>query len=465
MVHAGRPHLDAGHAGDHLARVGGGTAGLRVARSLPEHDRLAGRARCLHGCDGGRRARENRARKQREAKDGGVHHALEHTIGLQVPQPGRDHRKCGLRCAGPWACRPDPRVGRVARVDDDFATFVRSALARARDGGRRDGHRRDPGGRYRLRRRTARHSCRPTSARRLSSTTATRPGRRAARDARGDPMTSADPGPTRGGAPAGPLAARAGARDRRRRARRDRAPRGHAVPDRGARLRAEFDRRQVRERVRADAQRSARGPPARRARGGQGHVRAALARAAGRVGPQRDRRRAGRVGRVPAPARCRRGGGRRDQHARARRGVHRPHLRLRAVRQPVGHRALRRRVVRWLSGRGRGPAGGRSGRHRRWRVDPLPGRLLRGNGPEAHLGPRPVRRVHARVLVDERPRAAVPGHGRRTAARRGARRQAARGQPRATPATGHRPRLLGGRGPRDRRAVPGRRRRPARGRA
>ena len=64
---------------------------------------------------------------------------------------------------------------------------------------------------------------------------------------------------------------------------------------------------------------------------------------------------AGRVGRLPAPARRRRGGGRRHQHARARRRVHRPHLRVRAVRQPVGHRALRRRVVRWLGGRGRAP--------------------------------------------------------------------------------------------------------------
>ena len=51
--------------------------------------------------------------------------------------------------------------------------------------------------------------------------------------------------------------------------------------------------------------------------------------------------------------------------------------------------------------------------------------------------------------------------GRRTAARRGTRRQAARGPPRAAPATGRGPRLLGGRGPRDRRAVPERGRRIA----
>ena len=120
---------------------------------------------------------------------------------------------------------------------------------------------------------------------------------------------------------------------------------------------------------------------------------------------QPDRRRAGRVGRLPAPARRRRGDRRRHQHARVRRRLDRPHLGLRPVRQPVGPGALRRRVVRRLGGRRRRAPRRRRGRHRRRRLDPLSRRLLRRHRPEAHLGPGPVRRLHPRVLVDERRRA------------------------------------------------------------
>ena len=153
---------------------------------------------------------------------------------------------------------------------------------------------------------------------------------------------------------------------------------------------------------------------------------------------------AGRVGGVPAAARRGRGGRRRHEHARARRGVDRPHLGLRAVRQPVGPGALRRRVVWRLGGSRRRPPGGRRGRHRRRRVDPLSRRVLRRDGPEAHLGPGAGRRIHPRVLVDERTRAAVPGRRRTRACspRRSSGRPLER-PPRAAPATRRRARLLG----------------------
>ena len=171
-------------------------------------------------------------------------------------------------------------------------------------------------------------------------------------------------------ASAGPFAARAGARGRRRRARRHRAAGGDAGAHRGARRRAQLDRRAVRERVGADARGGARGSAARRARRGQGHVQPALARAPRRRRAQPVRHGAGRVGRLPAAAR--RGGGdrRRDEHARVRHGVDRPHLGLRPERQPLGPGALRRRILRWFGRGGRRPgwsparwaptAGGRS---------------------------------------------------------------------------------------------------------
>ena len=68
--------------------------------------------------------------------------------------------------------------------------------------------------------------------------------------------------------------------------------------------------------------------------------------------------------------------------------------------------ALRRRLVRRISLRRRGATRGRSGRHRRRWLDPLPVRLLRRHRPQADLGPASDRRLH--------PRAAF-GHG--TAAR------------------------------------------------
>ena len=72
--------------------------------------------------------------------------------------------------------------------------------------------------------------------------------------------------------------------------------------------------------------------------------------------------RAGRVGRVPAPARRGRGGRRRDQHARARRGSTGTSPPTARVGNPVEPRALRRRVLGRLSAprSARGSSPGRS---------------------------------------------------------------------------------------------------------
>ena len=106
----------------------------------------------------------------------------------------------------------------------------------------------------------------------------------------------------------------------------------------------------------------------------------------------------GRVRRLPAAARRGRGDRRRHQHARVRRGLDRPPLGLRAVRHPLGHGALRRRVVGRLGRRGRRAPGRGRGRHRRRRLDPLPGRLLRDHRAEAHLG-RSCRRTATRTAT------------------------------------------------------------------
>ena len=108
-------------------------------------------------------------------------------------------------------------------------------------------------------------------------------------------------------------------------------------------------------------------PAARRAGGDQGRVAAAVAGGAPRRGAAARRRAAARgVGPVPRAARRRGGDRRRREHARVRGRQHRPHLRLRAGPQPVGHRSLpgrllerpgrrRRRAAR--RGSGRAPTG------------------------------------------------------------------------------------------------------------
>ena len=79
---------------------------------------------------------------------------------------------------------------------------------------------------------------------------------------------------------------------------------------------------------------------------------------------------------------------------------HRQRLRLRPGPQPLGHRALPRRLLERARRRGRRAARRRRGRRRRDRLDPLPGRLLRPDRAEADLRPlgdgRPPRGVVAR---------------------------------------------------------------------
>ncbi len=138
---------------------------------------------------------------------------------------------------------------------------------------------------------------------------------------------------------------------------------------------------------------------ARRPDRDQGRVAAALAGAALRR--RRDVRphRARRVRPLPRPARRRRDDRRGRQHARAGRQQHRQRLRLRARPQPLEHRALPRRLLERPCRRGRRAPRRRRGRRRRDRLDPLPGRLLRPDRPEADLRP----------LGDGR-----PPHGRRS---------------------------------------------------
>ena len=66
---------------------------------------------------------------------------------------------------------------------------------------------------------------------------------------------------------------------------------------------------------------------------------------------------------------------------------HRQRLRLRPRPQSLEHRALPRRLLERPRRRGRRAPGGRRGRRRRDRLDPLPGRLLRPDRAEADLRP------------------------------------------------------------------------------
>ena len=130
------------------------------------------------------------------------------------------------------------------------------------DRGRRDGHRRDPGGRGRLRAGSrGAHGGRPQRAPVEHDFDPSRPpsgtGRAVTGDIRSEPT------------------ARSTRRTSRCASRRARSPPESSMrpscsrrrwPDRGARRRAELDRRPLRERVGADAQRGARGAAARRAR-------------------------------------------------------------------------------------------------------------------------------------------------------------------------------------------------------
>ena len=139
-------------------------------------------------------------------------------------------------------------------------------------------------------------------------------------------------------------------------------------------------------------------------------------------------RRAGRVRPLPRPARRRRGDRRRRQHARARRQQHRQHLRLRAGPQPLEPRALPRRLLQRPGGLGRGATGRRRGRSRRRRLDPLPGRLLRADRPEADLRPLGDGRApHGRGLDHDRLRRPLRRRRRLPSARLGPLRRGAGG--------------------------------------
>ncbi len=153
-------------------------------------------------------------------------------------------------------------------------------------------------------------------------------------------------------------------------------------------------------------------------------------------------------------------------------GLDRSHLGLRPVRDTLGSVTVRRRLLRRLGIVGRRPARGRRRRHGRRRLDPVSRRLLRRHRPQVHLGPGASGRLHARLLVDGRSGADVPGRrgrapfGRRPArapADGAARDHAARGR-RAVVLAEHRPRG-GGSLPGGARRALGQRRRDARGRA
>ncbi len=113
------------------------------------------------------------------------------------------------------------------------------------------------------------------------------------------------------------------------------------------------------------------------------------------------------------------------EHARVRGRKHRAHLRLRPGPQPVGHRALPRRLLERARRRRRRAAGERRGGRRRDRLDSLPGGLLRAHRPEADLRPLgdagPPRRLHDddRLRADVPRRRRLPAAGRRSV-RRGA---------------------------------------------
>ena len=117
-------------------------------------------------------------------------------------------------------------------------------------------------------------------------------------------------------------------------------------------------------------------------------------------GGQRRLRRLGRRPRQRARAPPARGGRdrrRQDQHARGRHAAGHRERPLRRDAQPLGSRALARRLVGRERGRRRLGHGGARRRQRPGRLDPHPGRLLRARRPEAQPGagldrPRPRRR-------------------------------------------------------------------------
>ena len=125
--------------------------------------------------------------------------------------------------------------------------------------------------------------------------------------------------------------------------------------DRGAKPGAERDRRDLPGRVPRDARGGARRAAARGAGGDQGRVATALAGRDGRRGRRaRRHHEAGRVRPLPRPARRGRGDSGGRQHARARLEQHRQHLGLRGGAQPLGSRALSRRLLERPRRRGRG---------------------------------------------------------------------------------------------------------------
>ena len=151
-----------------------------------------------------------------------------------------------------------------------------------------------------------------------------------------------------------------------------RAARRGTGADRGAQPGGERDRRDLPGAVAARCSPPRPRTAARRPDRDQGRVAAAVAGAAlrrrrdvrprpqpGESGPYRALRDAGADDR------------RRRQHARARRREHRQHLGLRPRPQPVGHRALPRRLLQRAGRGGRRPARRRGRGRRRRRLDPL----------------------------------------------------------------------------------------------
>ena len=137
-------------------------------------------------------------------------------------------------------------------------------------------------------------------------------------------------------------------------------------------------------RGRGDARRAARAPP-RRALLGQGHARhGGHPHHDGRGALRRSGARRGRGRRIPAPGR-RRDPRRKDDDARVcPQGGHRQRA-LRRHAEPLGARSHLRRVERGRGGGGGHRDGAARGGHRRGRLDPDPGELLRRRGPQADV--------------------------------------------------------------------------------